>query len=82
MRNAPALHVDQLYQVLVTYERSRVEGLTDADLIESLSTVYGAPLLRSSTGARAASSGIDIPSDTVMVARWDLRIVNPEGSAR
>lgn len=66
-----AFYDDQLYQVLVTYERSRVEGLTDADLIESLSTVYGPPVLRSSTGARAASSGIDIPSDTVMVARWE-----------
>jgi hypothetical protein len=66
-----AFHDDQLYQVLVTYERSRVEGLTDADLIESLSTVYGAPVLRSSTGARAASSASDIPSDTVLVARWE-----------
>ena len=66
-----AFHDDQLYQVLVTYEHSRVEGLTDADLVESLSTVYGAPALRSSTGARAASSAIDIPSDTVMVARWE-----------
>jgi len=60
---------DQLYQVVVTYERTRIDGLTDADLIESLSTVYGSPAL--TKGARGASSGVDVPPDAVMVARWD-----------
>lgn len=62
---------DQLYRVVVTYERTRIEGLTDADLIESLSTVYGAPLLANRKSARAASSGVDVPSDMTLVARWE-----------
>src|SRR5688500_16829490 len=32
---------DQLFQMLVTYERSRTEGLTAADMIAAISTTYG-----------------------------------------
>ena len=35
---------DQLYQVVVTYSRDRMDGLTNDDLIQSLSAAYGAPL--------------------------------------
>jgi hypothetical protein len=66
-----AFHDDQLYRVVVTYERTRTEGLTDADLIESLSTVYGAAPLINRRSARAASSGVDVPSDMILVARWE-----------
>ncbi len=34
---------DQLFKVLVEYDRTRTEGLTAADMIESLSAVYGTP---------------------------------------
>lgn len=61
---------DQLYQVVVTYERTRVEGLTDSDLIESLSTVYGPPVLPR-RNARAGPYAADVSSDTVTVARWE-----------
>jgi hypothetical protein len=66
-----AFYDDQLYRVVVTYERTRIEGLTDADLIESLSTVYGAPLLATRKAAGAASSGVDVPPDMILVARWE-----------
>ena len=62
---------DQLYQVIVTYERTRVEGLTDGDLIESLSTIYGPPVLPRRITARAAPSAVDDRSDTIVVARWE-----------
>jgi hypothetical protein len=62
---------DQLYQIIVTYERGRVEGLTDADLIESLSAAYGAPVLTNGKVSRAVSPGAELPSDTVSVARWE-----------
>ena len=42
---------DQLYQVVVSYDRERMEGLTDADVVESLSATYGVPLL---AGARTS----------------------------
>ena len=35
---------DALYQVVVSYDRDRTEGLTNKDIIESLSAAYGVPL--------------------------------------
>jgi hypothetical protein len=59
---------DALYQVVVTYDRDRTEGLTDADLIESLSASYGAPVLKSAiarTGVPAATL-----LDAIVLAQW------------
>lgn len=63
---------DALYQIVVTYESTRVEGLTDSDLIDVLSASYGEPALVSKgVVARSTSPGVELPSDTVVVARWD-----------
>jgi hypothetical protein len=63
---------DGLYQIVVTYDSTRVEGLTDSDLIDVLSATYGEPALVSKgIVARSASPGVELPSDTVVVARWD-----------
>lgn len=63
---------DALYQIVVTYESMRVEGLTDSDLIDVLSASYGEPALVSKgVVARSASPAVDLPSDTLVVARWD-----------
>lgn len=61
---------DQLYQVVVTYDRDRTEGLTNDDVIESLSTAYGVPLLLSAPTALGTLT-VDAPSDTTIVARWE-----------
>jgi hypothetical protein len=61
---------DQLYQVVVTYERARVEGLTDRDLIESLSAVYGPPVVPRRK-ARTDPYAADDSSDITTVARWE-----------
>jgi hypothetical protein len=46
---------DQLFRVVVDYGHERTEGMTAADMIEGISSVYGAPLPRSSRlGGRAA----------------------------
>jgi hypothetical protein len=37
---------DQLYQVVVTYDRERIEGLTNDDLVQSISATYGVPVLK------------------------------------
>ena len=59
---------DQLFLIVVDYDRQRTEGLTDADLIESMAASYGPPVLTStnrSTGARRAD-----PNDDIVVAQW------------
>jgi hypothetical protein len=61
---------DQLYQVVVTYDRDRIEGLTNDDLIESISATYGVPLLRHSKAA-AKTLMADLPVETTIVAQWE-----------
>jgi hypothetical protein len=63
---------DQLYRVVVTYDRDRLEGLTNDDVIEGLSATYGVPLLRHAPGARGgAGQGADLPGETTIVAQWE-----------
>jgi hypothetical protein len=60
---------DQLYRIVVTYERDRMEGLTNADVVDSVSAAYSAlPML-----ARAPADRLpqDMPTDTTVVAQWD-----------
>ena len=61
---------DQLYQVVVVYDRERMEGLTNDDVIESLSATYGLPLLRHGKSAVVALP-TDVMSDTKIVAQWE-----------
>lgn len=60
---------DALYQVVVTYNRDRTEGLTNDDIIASLSASYGAPVLRS------AIVRTDLPAavllETTVLAQWN-----------
>jgi hypothetical protein len=57
---------DALYQVVVSYDRARTDGLTNSDIIESLSVVYGEPVPKSARNRPSAS----LP-DTVVLAQWD-----------
>jgi hypothetical protein len=60
---------DALYQVVVTYDRDRTEGLTNRDIIESISAVYGMPGLAS---ARSwASRPPEALPDSIVLARWE-----------
>ena len=58
-----------LYQVIVNYDRARTEGLTNTDLIESISAAYGVPLLASV--GRAASPPPEAFADSIVLARWE-----------
>ena len=49
-------HLGRLARVVATYERERTEGLTDVDLRDSFTTVYG-PSMLVPTAARAAPAG-------------------------
>jgi hypothetical protein len=61
---------DALYQVIVNYDRTRTDGLTNADVIGLLTATYGAP---SALSARDRASSVNGESiyDTVVVARWE-----------
>ena len=60
---------DALYQVVVNYDRDRTEGLTNSDIVESLSTAYGVPTLAS---ARTRTSPpAEAVHDSVVLARWE-----------
>jgi hypothetical protein len=60
---------DALYQVVVSYDRDRTEGLTNRDIIESISAVYGMP------GPASARSWASRPTealpDSIVLARWE-----------
>jgi hypothetical protein len=60
---------DALYQVIVSYDRDRTEGLTNSDIVESLSAAYGAPTLPS-TKTRTSPPAEASP-DSIVLARWE-----------
>jgi hypothetical protein len=60
---------DALYQVVVTYDRERTEGLTNKDLVEALSATYGVPTLASArTGTNPSPEAFP---DSIVLARWE-----------
>jgi hypothetical protein len=60
---------DALYQVLVNYDRDRTVGLTNGDIVESLSAVYGVPT-PASAKTRTSPAAEAFP-DSIVVARWE-----------
>ena len=63
-------HDDQLFSVTVVYDAHRVEGLTNADMIEALSAVYGPATV---TGAAAKGPVAPLPGTinaSTALARW------------
>jgi len=60
---------DQLFRVVVDYGHERTEGMTAADMIEGISSVYGAPLARSPRVAGRAASQLESESGS-LVAGW------------
>ncbi len=55
-----------LYQLLVSYDPARTDGLSNSDIIESLTVAYGTPL-----PASARNRPLDAAPDTVVLAQWD-----------
>jgi GGDEF domain-containing protein len=60
---------DQLFRVVVDYGHDRTEGMTDADMIEAISTTYGAPLAPTLRAAVRSPSRVETESGS-LVARW------------
>jgi hypothetical protein len=60
---------DALFQIIVSYDRERTEGLTNKDIIELLTTSYGAPVPRSAKAPALPPAAALV--DTTVVAQWD-----------
>ena len=58
---------DQLFTILVNYERSRTEGLTTADMIAALSAIYGDRARLTSPPRPSGGYALDAPTP---VAQW------------
>jgi len=59
---------DQLFRVVVAYAEDRTAGMTNADMIEAISTVYGAPAKRT-LGAVRVSPRVETERGSAL-ARW------------
>ena len=60
---------DQLSKMVVDYEHDRTAGMTDADLIDAISTEYGPQLKPGVKARRSVGSQVEEESGT-SVARW------------
>jgi hypothetical protein len=60
---------DQLFRIVVDYGQNRTEGMTAADMIEAISTVYGPRLPQTSRAPARAPTRLDSESGSP-VARW------------
>ncbi len=58
-----------LYQLIVSYERDRTQGMTDGDLVESLSAAYGPATLPSATPLAGGQK--EALPDKLVIARWE-----------
>jgi hypothetical protein len=59
----------ELYKMSVTYDRSAVEGLTEADMIKSFSAKYGAPI--APVPETTASPSAHQDSEDKVIATWE-----------
>jgi hypothetical protein len=55
-----------MYQVLVSYDSSRTDGLSNGDVIAALTEAYGIPV-----PAATRNRPLEAASDTVVLAQWD-----------
>jgi hypothetical protein len=56
---------DALYQIIVSYDRDRTEGLTNRDIVESVSSEYGRP------GKTRLTAPPEAFPDSIVLARWE-----------
>jgi len=64
-----SFYEDQLSRLMIDYDRTRTVGLTDGDMIEALSEVYGEPLAAKTSGTLDGERN-DESVATRRVAQW------------
>ena len=57
-------HLGRLARLVATYDRDRTEGLTNADLRDSFTTIYGTSMLASTPG------GVRSSGDPEIIGQW------------
>jgi hypothetical protein len=60
---------DQLFRIVVDYSHDGTQGMTDADVIEAIAAVYGAPLAKSPRAAARVPTEVETASG-LPIARW------------
>jgi hypothetical protein len=61
---------DQLFSIVVVYEARLVEGLTNQDLIDAVSTVYGQATLTAAASKGPAPAPDGAINSSTAIARW------------
>jgi hypothetical protein len=61
---------DRLFRIVIVYERDRTEGLTNEDLVSSVSATYGAAMIPSARRAGPAPRSGDV-DESITVAQWE-----------
>ena len=61
---------DQLFRIVVDYDRLRTEGMTEADMVGAISEIYGPPSRRAGVIHAIAAKDSDQDAD-LLVACWD-----------
>ena len=64
-----SFYIDQLSKMVIDYDRDRTAGLTDADLVDAISTEFGLRLKPGVKAGQPAAPSIDAESGT-RIARW------------
>ena len=65
-----SFYTDQLFRVVVDYDRERTDGLTDVDMVDAISQTYGEPVKPAAKRTAAATMSIDNDSGTP-IRRWE-----------
>jgi hypothetical protein len=60
---------DQLFRLVIDYDRDRTQGLTDADLVDAISGMYG-PAVKPSVKAARAAAAPSFEESGSRVAGW------------
>jgi hypothetical protein len=64
-----SFYENQLFRLVIDYDRSRTEGMTDVDMVEAISTMYGTPLKPAAKANGLTVARVDEESG-VRVANW------------
>src|SRR5581483_2292051 len=59
---------DQLFRLVIDYDRDRTEGMTDGDMVEAISTMYGTPM-KAARATHAALPRVDEESGA-RIGEW------------
>jgi hypothetical protein len=60
---------DQLFRIVVTYDRERTEGLTAEDMVEAISGTYGLPMLPVTSNRPSSAPAVN--ASDKLLAYWE-----------